>query len=309
MQGDRGVLTLATGPPRYLDMAVGLAQSLRRHEPHVPLAVATDSDDRRLAALYDHVVRIERGAPAGLHGKLQLDRLSPFEQTLFIDGDCLVVRPLDEVFELFSGEEFGVIGHLVHRGEWFMDIADALRRIERPALPKFNGGVYWFTRAPRAEEVFATARRISDRYEQYGLRPFRGGIAEEPVYALALALLGVAPLEDGGRAMQTPIYMRGWLHLDVLEGRCRFRKGDALVSPAIVHFAGAWGAATDPRSAFYRRERLKLELASDGHASPSWAANLRYAVPCAAGCLAVNAYETLRDLRARARGQRAGRFT
>src|SRR5204862_5193736 len=128
---------------------------------------------------------------------------------------------------------------------------------------------------------------LSERYDELGLRAFRGGINEEPLYATALAIHRVPPVDDGGRGMRTPLRMRGWLHVDVLGGSCRFRKEGVPVEPTIVHFAGPYAAARDPRSAFYRRERDKLESAARGRTGPGPAATVRYALACVVGCVAI----------------------
>ena len=106
--------------------------------------------------------------------------------------------------------------------------------------------------------MFATARELMRRYAELGFRPLRGGGPnDEPVFAFALALHGVAGVDDGGVSSRTPIGIRGPLRLDVLRGGCRFNKQGVVVEPALVHFCG-WRA----RGFHYRRERLKLRLAT-----------------------------------------------
>jgi hypothetical protein len=87
--------------------------------------------------------------------------------------------------------------------------------------------------------------------------------------------------------MWTPIGMHGWLAVDVLEGRCRFKKGGVRLSPAVPHFAGPFAERRDPRGAFYRRESDKLACAS-AERRMRWVVAARHAVACAFGCAVIN---------------------
>jgi hypothetical protein len=287
----RGVITIAVGERRYVDMAVTLGRSLRRHSPGLALAVVSDSDDEHLHEIYDIHVPPDPAGRRGFHDKLRLDQYSPFRETLFIDSDCLVVDAVEPVFDLFAGRDFGVVGNAIRGGDWYMDVRRVLEKIDRDQMPKFNGGIYWFRDGPQAGALFETARGLSPRYAEFGMRSFRGTISEEPIYAVALALHRVAPLDDEGRAMSTPLSMRGWLHIDVLRGEARWRKGRRVVRPRIAHFAGPYASARDPRSAFYRRERRKLELAHRGARRAGLRATLEYGPLCLAGFLAINVWE------------------
>ena len=285
----RGILTLASGDRRYIDMAITLARSLERHSPRLPRAVVTDSHEPLLGSLYDQRIEIDHGFGGPFHQKLALDRYAPFEETLFIDGDSLVVGDVEWIFDLLKEAQFGVVGQQLRGGDWHGDIDRVLRSIGREELPKFNGGIYYLRRSTVVSEVFETARALADRYEEIGLRAWRGGINEEPVLAAALSVHGVRAVDDGGRAMRTPIGMRGWLHVDVLRGSCRFNKAGVEVRPAIVHFAGPFASERDPRGGFYLRERDRLERAARGEDArlPILTA-ARHGIACLVACAAIN---------------------
>src|ERR1700722_13670189 len=65
----RGILTLAFGKPKFIEMAKALAWSLNLHAPAIPRAIVTDSNDAELAQLFSQ--RLSRGARLGFF----LDRL------------------------------------------------------------------------------------------------------------------------------------------------------------------------------------------------------------------------------------------
>jgi hypothetical protein len=262
--GGRGVVTLAHGSQRFINMARLLGESLRWHAPHVPRAVVTDND-HDLADVYDVCVPLDPSFGKGMLQKLHLDRYSPFDETLYVDSDCLAVGPIDPLWSLFSGVPVGVVGGSIRDGYWFGDIAVIRERLGVvDGVPHFNGGLIYLDRSPESRAVFATARDLMSRYAELGFTPLRsGGPNDEPVFAFALALHGVAGIDDAGRSMRTPIGIRGPLRLDVLRGGCRFNKEGVAVEPTLVHFCG-WRA----RGFHYRRERLKLRLATSTSLSP-----------------------------------------
>lgn len=253
----KGILTLAHGKPRYLNMAKVLAMSLQLHSNEIPRAVITDSSDPDLRRLYPIHIPLKPEFGAGVQQKIYLDQYSPFEETLFIDSDCIVVNNINSLWDIFSGVSFGVVGGQVHDGYWFMDISKICSNFGLNSIPQFNSGLCYFKNNDQVKAIYQTAREILQNYNQLGLGQFRGGQADEPIFAIALAKHGVCAIGDGGSTMRTPIGICGPLKIDVLEGFCRFNKEGVCVSPAIVHFCGDFA-----KGFYYKRERLKLYLAT-----------------------------------------------
>jgi hypothetical protein len=205
-------------------------------------------------------MRPERGS--GLLQKLWLVEYSPFAQTLFIDADALVVRDLAFLWDLFEGRAVAAIGeNYLTEGFWFGDIATRCARFQLPAVPAFNGGLYYFERGPAATRIFADARLLAEHYDEHGFtRMGNGAVNEEVVLSVAIARDPHGELvDDGARAMRTPLGINGGMHIDVLRGIGRFSKYGRPVEPAVIHFCGDW-AQRFP----YRRERMKLTLSAAG---------------------------------------------
>jgi hypothetical protein len=263
----RGILTMAYGGVRYRSFAVALARSLQLHSPGVPRAVVVDGRDRRLGPLYAHRVRFDPARGAGLLQKLWLPEYSPFDETIFIDADSLLVRDLAFMWRVFEGRGFAVVGATQRSdGEWWGDIAARCRRFGLQTLPAFNGGLYYFDRGPESAAVFAEARNLAARYDELGFaRLSNGSAVDEALFSVAIALHApAAPVEDHGRAMRTPLRKRGDLRIDVLRGHACFVKEGQVVEPAIVHFASYSTTLFD-----YRRECLKLALVAHGIPAPA----------------------------------------
>ena len=48
--------------------------------------------------------------------KLHLDAYTPFDETLYIDADCLAVAPVAPLFALFADVPVGVVGGPIRDG-------------------------------------------------------------------------------------------------------------------------------------------------------------------------------------------------
>lgn len=269
------VITLALGRHFYLDLAINLARSfLRFHEPEdIAFRIITDRDDPLPHDLRGcERIRVNPGQfGVGFGPKLHLDQLAPGGPTLFLDSDILLYAPLDPLLAALAGKTVATIGWEISTGEWFGDVAHLCARLEVPAIPKFNGGIYYLETGSAAAAVYETAREIAGRYDELGLIRLRGHPNDELVMAGAMARHRLHPLPDDGSWMADPMACPGPLKLNVLRGRRllinppppspRHQPWNPFhqQSPALVHFLGEH-ALNHP----YRAEALRLFLAAKG---------------------------------------------
>ena len=244
-QNGVGLLTLAVGGADYFDQAYFLGLSAKTNMPGLPLAVVTDDTSNRLKGVYDYLIQPDPDLGFGMRQKLYIDHYSPFEETLYVDSDCLVTRPLHAELAMIRKYCFSpVVLRYLNAGEsdeWFDDLQKVMSEHGLTWLPKFNGGVFFFNRAEESRKVFEVARRFHLDYRSFGLKPFdRTGPNDEPLFALAMAMTGLRGFSDGGRLMRTPVGLRGKLFIEPRGGGCRFVRAEGEVEPAICHFAGSY---------------------------------------------------------------------
>jgi hypothetical protein len=252
----KGVLTIAQGKKQYIDLAKNLAISLNIHNPGLKKALVTDSDDPELKQLYDIVIPSDNSVGIGFLQKLYIRDYTPFDETLFIDVDCLCVRNIDFLWKLFSKCDVSVIGRKVFEGEQFgFSLADIQNRFGLKYVISFNGGVYYFKKNQKAKIIFDTSKDIVKNYEAYNIVKVRGEIADEPLMSLAMGIYNQEPIDDHGKGMYTPVGQSGQFKMDVLRGYCEFSKNGRVVNPAIMHFGFG-----HTRAFHYRREQMKLKL-------------------------------------------------
>lgn len=273
MASDRAVLTIATGKPVYLDLAINLARSffLWNKETGIAFQLATDMGDQIPGDLKDkiQVISIKSGEYGkAFSPKLFLDKLAVSDKTLFIDSDCLVFGNLEKVFERFGGHAVSVIGGYINSGEWFGDITAICKKFDIPHMPKFNGGIYYLEKGETADKVYESAREFEKQYDKIGFVRLRNSPNDEVLMSLAMQLHGQTPVHDDGTVLSDPQACQGGYDIDVMKGKRRLinpPKPHQLhqdwypfteVSPLVVHLLGSY-----THDYPYKREVFKLQKA------------------------------------------------
>lgn len=228
----RGFVTIATGDDCYRRLARNLLRSYRRHCPEpLPFAILTD----REMPEFDRCILPEH--PAGNYlDKLRLFESLPFDETIFIDADCLAFGDLNEMFRWFSEADdvscHGRILPLTDRTGWF-DYENLGKWQSRVSCCLgLHGGVYFIRRTPKAEAVFARARELA---ADYGSFRFRGNFpspGDEPLMALAMAIEGCRPVPFRPEGICCFWERKGELRMDIRRGRAVYA-GQRTI---LVHF-------------------------------------------------------------------------
>ena len=129
----RGVVIVATGSAKYIDLASRAAASVRRVCPG--LAVDLFTDAARNLALFDRIHLLEdpwfRSKIDGLLG-------SRFERTLYMDADMLALADFGDIFDVLERFDIALVQ------DWFRNSPlhhTFWRKELPPAFPQFNGGL------------------------------------------------------------------------------------------------------------------------------------------------------------------------
>jgi hypothetical protein len=108
----QGIVLIAVNSPYYGRMAYNLAVTIKAADPNMPIAVIQGgaglnhlSDDQ--ISIFDYITEAPEGVPP-FKLKLHLYDLSPFDKTLFLDSDMLLMtgQQPGELFRQLSGIQF-----------------------------------------------------------------------------------------------------------------------------------------------------------------------------------------------------------
>jgi len=161
----RGYLTLAARDPRFLEMAVDMALSLREHTA-LPIALAADETLAASARslypnVFDDVTLVPERFREGRALKYGVAEASPYEETTFVDADCLVLGPLDGLFDVLSAHDMAMTGEQltpdddrIHHG---FSTTALIRRFGLETYLKTNSGLFCFRRS-RGLEIMEECR-------------------------------------------------------------------------------------------------------------------------------------------------------
>lgn len=234
MAGQAGITLMAYGRRQFLWQARHLALSLRLWSPQLPLALVTDRPTHPTGELFDVVVPMRGRQPSDCGPKLDLDRYTPFEQTLYLDSDGLAVRDLQFILDRYADREFAVMGSNIDSGHWYGDVQSMCRLAGQPTIPKFSGGFMYFTKTDRTHAVFAAARGLAERYDQLAFDTFNRGIADEPLLSIALSSRGFDAIPTMPDTSISLLGVDGTPDIDVVAGHAAFTKNGRSMHPAVV---------------------------------------------------------------------------
>ena len=160
----QGYLVIAFGRDRYFQLAANLAASIRIHDPLRPICLLSDRvPPRDIARFFTDFVELppDERYPH-LMSKLRVFDLTPFDQTMFVDADCIMMKDdADEIWDRATTRAFSITGHKCSSGTWKgLDIATMLKSTGASYLIRMNSGVFYFDKSPAARAFFDAVNEL-----------------------------------------------------------------------------------------------------------------------------------------------------
>ena len=192
----KGFITIATGDERYYRMARTLLRSYRQTctDP-LPFALIADRENE-FTSEFDSVIILEHPSYSWMD-KLSLLQVCPFDENIFIDADCLIYQDINFLWESFSAaDDFSCFGKVLpmesHEG-WFT--AEAAQVYPIKFITHLHGICYFIRKGDAVNRMSALCEEIIDNYGAVQYKGFNDQLADEPVFALAMAILDFKPIE------------------------------------------------------------------------------------------------------------------
>lgn len=263
----RGFVTIATGDRHYYEIARNLLRSYHLFSRHpMPFAIICDQKND-ITAEFDDMILIDNPFKSFLD-KLRLPELAPYDETIFIDADCLAYRDLNGLWRFFSHcGDFATMGKCFPFGShgWFQREDAGVFRDQVKFSMICQGGVY-FMRKGKLDSFSATCRFILDNYESFRFPTYPSkDPVDEPVLALACAVHDYPPACNYKRVFcYYPICDR--VEADISRGWLSYRYSSKKRNSLGRYFLH-WSTA-ETRGEMYRREVRNLERMIDSGFRP-----------------------------------------
>lgn len=248
MNTERGFLTAAYKNIIYAEQAVTLVLSARSKGLQLPFALVTDDicyqylRKKNYLTLFDEVIQGPDQQLYQFIGKLHSAIRTPFEDTIYFDSDCLIVRHADRIFETFSQHDFCVPGADMTSGVYYhMDIKDWLHKIELSYIPIFNAGVFRFNEI--GKKMIYDALIFMQTPEKYLIPRADGGLNEQIALGIAMSKAGLHPIPYLDDYHFSFFNANSPLELDLHKGICKFLKEGVERNPWIFHYTPLYHAS------------------------------------------------------------------
>jgi hypothetical protein len=193
----RGFITIATGKEKYFQLARNLLFSYRQFsKTPLPFAIITDRENEYTKE-FDDVVIINDSTFSYMD-KLKLYKYTPYDETIFIDADCLAYQDLNTYWEYFKDAGdfscFGQVYDINSKNGWFINDGIGEYKDKVSFIPNFSGGIYFFRKTPCCTSVFEKAINFAEHHNHYKFKTY-GELADEAVLALSMALHNCRPVD------------------------------------------------------------------------------------------------------------------
>lgn len=204
MQPKKGVVLLALGHPMYVNYALNLCVSLKFTSPGIKVTLIHSGNLSDLGAVekfnFEKLIQCPesyyttpQGGISYVQAKLYLDKLTPYDQTLFLDVD-MIASPYKNIKTLFSqleGKPFVIAcrGKDSNTSDWVRpeEVKEEFGLAEYPDL---SSEFMYFEK--EGSTVFEQARIVNeDLPGRVWVRPFAAGIPDEPCFTIAMGQLGI----------------------------------------------------------------------------------------------------------------------
>lgn len=169
---NQGIIYVATGA-KYLVEAIKSATSAKKYMPHLPITLFTDSPDFKAPGreAFDQIIRLENPSH-NFEDKIRPLKESPYQQTLFLDTDTLILDDCSEIFAPLRRYDMAVC-HEYHRIEF-----DFEKPLE--CFPVLNTGVICYRKSTAFDQF------MNSWVELYKNHYKKINIADQPAFRDAL---------------------------------------------------------------------------------------------------------------------------
>lgn len=230
----KGIILIAIGHDNYHRMAENLAASIRVNgDKDLQICLVSDRATNT-NPLFDCFIDIPKGYTdaSPLRIKAQLNELTPFDKTLYLDVDmiCTMTKNMGELLDIDTDFKIQNLGEC-HKSDW-ADVEKIKSEYKVTYLNAIFSECFLWTKGEQSDKIFKAWQKHFDNLKVEH-RLFAGGIPDELPLMIALAELDIV------MPVWTPIFWRG-------HGREMLKHSMALINERFYGYS-IGGNANDPK--------------------------------------------------------------
>lgn len=230
-----GAVYIITQDPRYVNLLLTSAASLKRAMPDVPITVFSQFPVS--SEYFERVIPVEP-TQEGFYDKTTLIRQMPYARTLFIDADTYVVEPVPELFTVLDQFDCAATHEEYVNTDWF----NAYPRPDIPAsFPEFNTGIMALKRSEKMDRFL---QDWGELYKSYLDKKPEARVNDQPFFRAA-AYFSDIRIATLTRDYNCKFRGQGYLNgpVKIIHGHVKFQLTTEQVNGAV----GALNASRRPR--------------------------------------------------------------
>lgn len=176
MINEKGAIYLAFGNS-YLIMALLSIKSLKLHNPDLQVCLVTNiklrKEDISILSESDHFILLNEEESNNRSIKTSINKISPFEKTIYIDCDTIIMNEIDDGFKFLNYFDIAIrLNPYPQTREGKAEIK-ILEDLSVRDCPHWNSGVIFFSNSAQTQDFFkewnASFLDLRNRYDQVSL--------------------------------------------------------------------------------------------------------------------------------------------
>jgi lipopolysaccharide biosynthesis glycosyltransferase len=206
-----GYLLVAIGK-NYIDECYNLSLTLRKNKDFRPISIIINEEDREYALsknIFDHILKFDTKSKLfddcntsfekyGVYSKITLDKYLPYDKNIYLDSDVLCIYDTQEVWNIFnkSNQSVQAIG-FEKDPSWHFGKLENVSKKYGKNVPHTHSGILYVLKSQETYDFFEYCRETFYKHDEYGCsREFRGGIADEILFAISFSKFNYLPHDN-----------------------------------------------------------------------------------------------------------------
>lgn len=159
-----GILYIAFGDS-FSAEGVMSYNSLRRHMPKFPVCFMTDRPHLLQSYSHDENLIVKEITPRHIRSKVDFVSQTPFDRTLYLDSDTVIVRDVSDITDSLDRFDVAVTHDFARKRKKYADVIPEYAKIPY-SFSEVNGGVFAFSKNDRTEKFLNLWRSYFYKYYQ-----------------------------------------------------------------------------------------------------------------------------------------------